>query len=62
MLIAVHGLKAELNTSGSDAQPLVTVAGGHSALVGKAVALQVKVGEGEIILLGSIPSEETWRR
>lgn len=48
----------ELYTPGADAQPLVTVTGGHSAIVGKAVALQVKVGAGKIILLGSIPSEE----
>ncbi|MCQ2461988.1 MAG: beta-galactosidase trimerization domain-containing protein [Clostridia bacterium] len=48
----------ELYTSCDGAQELVSVTGGHSAVVGKAVVTKVKLGKGEIILLGSIPSED----
>ncbi len=42
----------------TDSEPLVTVKGTYSSLIGKAVVQKIKVGKGEVILVGSIPSEE----
>lgn len=48
----------ELYAPGENAEVLAGVSGGHSAVIGKAVVTRVKVGKGEIILLGSIPSDK----
>ena len=41
---------------------LVSITGGHSAIVGKSLVYQKKVGSGRIILLGSIPSEADMKK
>ncbi len=52
----------ELYTPGENAEVLVGVKDGHSAVVGKAVVFRVKLGRGEIIVLGSMPSEEDMKK
>ena len=47
----------ELFESG-DFEPLLTVKNGHSALVGKHVSFVKKVGEGYVIMLGTLPEEK----
>lgn len=42
----------------ADAQVLVTAEGYHSALLGKSVIFKKKVGRGEIVVLGTLPSVE----
>ena len=42
----------------NDNEALVKVTEGHSAIVGKAVVIRCKVGKGNVILVGSVPSEE----
>lgn len=48
----------ELYTPGREANSMVSVTAGHSAVVGKSVVTQIGVGKGKILLLGSIPSEQ----
>jgi len=45
-----------------DAETLVKVTAGHSAFAGKSLVVKKKVGKGEIILVGSIPSEKDMKR
>ncbi len=46
----------ELYTLSGEAESLVTVNGGHSSVIGKSVVFRVKVGKGEVIVLGTLPS------
>lgn len=45
-----------------DGESLVTVTGGHSAIVGKSLVMAKKVGKGLVILVGTFPSEEDCRK
>ncbi len=42
----------------NDNEALVKVTEGHSAIVGKAVVIKCRVGKGNVILVGSVPSAE----
>ncbi len=42
--------------------PLVSVVRGHSALVGKAIAAEYRVGKGTVILLGTFPSDNGMKK
>ena len=46
----------------SEAKSLVEVVGGHSAIMGKSVCSVAKVGEGRVIMLGTLPSGHAMRR
>lgn len=48
----------ELYTLDDEAESLITVTDGHSAVIGKSVAFRKRLGKGEVIVLGSIPSEK----
>lgn len=52
----------ELYTCSPDAEPLVKVTKGHSAVIGKAVVFRKKIGKGEVIILGSVPTKEDMER
>jgi beta-galactosidase GanA len=43
-------------------EPLLTVTGGHSALIGKHCALSCNVGKGKVILLGTFPEQQEMAR
>ena len=43
-------------------QPLAAIASGHSALVGKSVALRCPVGKGCVYILGTLPSHDAFTR
>ncbi len=43
-------------------KPLLTVTGGHSALLGKHCALSCRIGKGQIILLGTFPEKNEMAR
>lgn len=43
-------------------EPLVTVTGGHSAIIGKSVVAVRKVGKGAVILMGTFPCESDLKR
>ena len=45
-----------------DGDALVRVTGGHSAFIGKSILTSTAVGQGRVVLLGSIPSPEDARR
>ena len=41
---------------------LITITNGHSALVNKPCALNINVGKGKVIILGTFPEEKELRR
>ena len=59
---AFHGEKwFEISEDcGEDA--LVRVTAGHAAILGKSLVMRRRVGRGEVVLLGSVPSEADMRR
>ena len=44
------------------ATPLITVTGGHSALVGKCVSFIKSVGRGYVVMLGTLPDQRELSR
>lgn len=49
-------------TDASDCESLVNIFSGHSAIEGKSLCCVAKVGEGHVIMLGTLPSSHAMRR